>query len=70
MNKQFAQFLARKDKEALDYNTCHHDKDHWCQNCVNFGIAVKDRFGGTGHIMGNCPEITEQIIEDCNLTKI
>lgn len=34
MNKQFEQFLARKDKETRDYNTCNHDKDHWCQNCI------------------------------------
>lgn len=70
MNRQFEQFLARKDKEIRDYNTCNHDKDHWCQNCFGGGgVAVRDQFGGRGMIMSNSPAITEAIIENCNLTK-
>lgn len=34
MNKQFQSFLRRKDKEVQEYNTCYHDADHWCQNCI------------------------------------
>lgn len=44
-----------KQIEENKHPFCNHDKDHWCQNCINFGVEVDLRKDGLGrgHIIGN-----------------
>lgn len=57
MNQDFQQFLSRKDREILEYNSCHHDQDHWCHNCIAkpqlTSVELPDGTISTGYVLTN-----------------
>lgn len=58
MKETFRQKQSRKDREENKRKKgCFHDADHWCGNCINFGIEVDWRKEGLGrgHIITNIP---------------
>lgn len=78
MNKRFKRFLKNNEqKKSLfmrdkilrpDGSICHHDKDHWCQNCVarpEF-VEVKLPNGKVsgGYIMGNGAKEVIDMLKD------
>ncbi len=61
MNKQFETFLKEKQRARQrfedDYNSCQHDKNHWCQNCIAkpqlTSVIMPDGTVSTGYVITN-----------------
>ena len=48
---------ARQENQRIKNGGCDHDSEHWCGNCINFGVEVDWRKEGLGrgHIISNVP---------------
>ncbi len=55
MEKKFNE-IQREKQRIKDASLIHdHDENHWCQDCINFGVEVdltKEGLG-KGHIITN-----------------